>query len=141
MSCDALQKEWSQCLSRSNRNPSKCQEKEAELRKCAKNATDKYCVDETVSLMECTRDLSVAKKADFCAKQFIAMRECNRPGGPHLIANTDGGYSIAESAKSLYNEHASLLQVPAVRSKTGIAGLVKEAKERLGIPAEIGLRF
>ncbi len=141
MSCDGFNKEWTQCLSRSNRNPSKCQDKEAELRKCAKTSSERFCIDETVSLMECTRNPSTARKEDFCAKQFIAMRECHRPSGPQLIVNSDGGYTVAESAKSLFNDNVKDLQTPPNRQTTGLAAVVKEVQESLGISPEVGLRF
>lgn len=53
------------------------------------------CIDETVDLMNCARYIDIiytrlqpvhCRNPDksVCAKQFLAMRECNRVDGPHL---------------------------------------------------------
>eukprot|EP00920_Eleutheroschizon_duboscqi_P019389 GHVT01045943.1.p2 GENE.GHVT01045943.1~~GHVT01045943.1.p2 ORF type:complete len:124 (+),score=11.26 GHVT01045943.1:1201-1572(+) len=48
-----------------------------------------YCVDEGIRLLGCARHPG----ADVCAKEFVEMRECHRPGGPELVVR-DNQYQI-----------------------------------------------
>ncbi len=135
--CSNLQKEWHQCLAKSNRNPGKCTAKEEELIKCGKQSGERLCVDETVALMSCTKKASLS---DLCSKQFILMRECHRPNGPELLAAPDGGWVVAQSAAHLY-EHPEALRVePSVVGWRQLSQKVKEVAKDLGV-GEGGLRF
>ena len=112
MSCASQLKDWQQCLSKSNRRASKCSSKEEELRKCAKPGNLNFCIDETVGLLNCSR----SPNKDFCSKQFVSMRECNRLGGPELFALPEGGWGVAESARSSFSEESVLRQPPPTQN-------------------------
>lgn len=84
-SCQSVHNEYKQCLSGSNRDSRKCTDFIPKLRACEKSLNVSYCIDETNNLMACARK----PDASVCSKEFILMRECNRPGGPHLLLTTD----------------------------------------------------
>lgn len=84
-SCHAVHTDYRQCLSGSNRDPRKCTDFIPKLRACEKSLNVSYCIDETNNLMACARK----PDATVCAKEFVQMRECNRPGGPQLLLTTD----------------------------------------------------
>ncbi|OEH78217.1 uncharacterized protein LOC34621484 [Cyclospora cayetanensis] len=84
-SCQSIHSEYKQCLATSNRDPRKCADYVPKLRACEKSLNISYCIDETNNLMKCAR----RPDASVCSKEFLLMRECNRPGGPHLLLTTD----------------------------------------------------
>lgn len=84
-SCHSVHSEYKQCLSESNRDPRKCTGFIPKLRACEKSLNVSYCIDETNNLMACARK----PDATACAKEFVLMRECNRPGGPQLLLTAD----------------------------------------------------
>ena len=139
--CSGLNEEYRQCLGKSNRNPGKCANKEADLRKCSKSTGQNFCIDETVNLMNCAKSPS----RDFCANEFVSMRECNRPLGPQLVhVNEEGGYNIVEAAKIYFTAEAPEMLRALPPRDTSTAGLQSAARsyaEKLGLGGLENIRF
>lgn len=141
--CENLHNEWKHCLNKSGRNPAKCSAVEGDLRKCAVSIGQSFCIDETVSLMNCSRS---PNDTSLCADQFIAMRECNRPRGPMVVQNEKGLYRLLESSNSSeFNDNASRLlsqsQPPSDRSSEGLKKAAKEYASSVGISDVADIRF
>merc|ERR1712012_868737 len=89
------------------------------------------CINETIELMKCTTGRS---KASGCPAAFLAMRECNRTGGKHLV--TEGGsYAIAPGKHSLFDSLAmgQVSSSPPVRTLQGMQEFGAEYAKSLGI--------
>jgi len=141
--CDTLHDNYKQCLNKSGRNPSKCTGLEADLRKCAVSLGHSFCIDETISLMNCSRS---PNDTSLCADQFIAMRECNRPRGSQIVKNEKGIYRVLDSvSKSDFTENAPQLfaqaNPPTDVSTTGLKKAAKEYASTLGISDLADIRF
>mmetsp|Transcript_135384 Transcript_135384/g.235432 ORF Transcript_135384/g.235432 Transcript_135384/m.235432 type:complete len:140 (-) Transcript_135384:154-573(-) len=128
---ESLKKEWNVCLNKSGGNPGRCEKIEKDLRATSKAAGVSACVDETLFLMRCTQGKG---RATGCAEAFLAMRECNRAGGPQLVAE-GGGMAIAPSASSLFTSGASsvVMSTPPVRTLKGMQDFGQEYASSLGI--------
>ena len=135
MACGPEKVEWDKCLSKSGKYPDKCLSSEDALRKCGNAVGVDFCIGETRALMACA--LNPTK--DQCATQFIQMRECNRPGGPKLVAGET--LSIATGKNALFKEGASFTPAPA----TSTAAMMEFADgfaKKLGISEGVsGIRF
>ena len=141
--CDLLHTDYSQCLNKSGRNPSKCSSIESDLRKCAMSVGQSYCIDETIALMNCSRS---PKDTSLCADQFIAMRECNRPRGPQIAQSEKGVYRVLDSPSKIeFHENASQLLAqsnpPTDRSAEGLRKAAKEYASTVGISDVTDIRF
>ncbi|KAL7065781.1 hypothetical protein ACR3K2_37760 [Cryptosporidium serpentis] len=78
--CNELQKRYFRCLRKSNLELRKCENLELQLEACSKNTQRNYCINELKSLVKCIRK----PNKDGCSREFIEMRECNRPKGPRI---------------------------------------------------------
>ncbi len=141
--CENLHNEWKHCLNKSGRNPSKCSSLEGDLRKCAISIGQSFCIDETVSLMNCSRS---PNDSSLCADQFVAMRECNRPRGPVVVKNEKGVYRLLDSSNaSEFTANASRLlaqaEPPTDRSTDGLRKAAKEYASNVGISDIADIRF
>jgi hypothetical protein len=141
--CDNLHNEWKHCLNKSGRNPAKCTALEGDIRKCAVSIGQSFCIDETVSLMNCSRS---PNDTSLCADQFIAMRECNRPRGPLVVKNDKGVYRMLESSNSNeFSDNASRLLAqanpPTDRSAEGMRKAANEYAATVGIADLADIRF
>jgi hypothetical protein len=135
MACGPEKSEWDKCLSKSGKNPDKCLAAEDALRKCGNASEMNFCISETRGLMAC----SLRPSAEQCATEFIKMRECNRPGGPKLLAGET--LSIAPGKGSQFKDGASFIPAPA----TTTAAMMEFADgfaKKLGIAEGVtGIRF
>lgn len=141
--CDNLHNEYKQCLNKSGRNPSKCTGLEGDLRKCAVSLGQSFCIDETISLMNCSRSPT---DTSLCADQFVAMRECNRPRGSQIVKNDKGVYRIPDSVNTNeFTENASQLlaqsQPPSDRSAQALRKAGSEYASAIGISDLADIRF
>ncbi|CDJ41393.1 hypothetical protein, conserved [Eimeria tenella] len=136
-SCTSVYNDYKLCLSGSNRNPQKCQEFLPSLRSCEKSLKVSYCINETQNLMNCARkpDRSV------CAKEFVLMRECNRPGGPQLLITSEGSgaprYEIHPNHLHLFNSISADLgpaEAPK-RDRKRMQSLIQEMKKEFNAKA------
>merc|ERR1719162_1310375 len=66
--------------------------------------------------MQCTSGGS--EKSAGCGVEFLAMRECNRMKGAHLVADAAGGYAFTPSAAGQFDTSGAMLtgSVPPTRS-------------------------
>ena len=141
--CDNLHNEYKHCLNKSGRNPAKCTGLEGDLRKCAVSIGQSFCIDETISLMNCSRSPT---DSSLCADQFIAMRECNRPRGPQIAKSDKGVFRVVEGAgKSEFTDSANQLlshaTPPTDRSAEGLRKAAKEYGATVGIADLAEIRF
>ena len=146
--CREQQSAWEKCLAKSGRNPGKCGKTETELRKCGGTSSrvqERLCIDETISLMNCTR----RNDAGLCSREFVNFRECRRPLGRQLMQSSpDGGWTVVEAAKSQYIDEGQVLRRSIEQSEvfsTSSASSLKHAAEEyaksLGLVSTSDLRF
>jgi hypothetical protein len=141
--CDTIHNEWKQCLNKSKMSPSKCAVLESDLRKCAVSMGQSFCIDETISLMDCSR---YPTDSSLCADNFIAMRECNRPRGPLIVKNEKEVYRLLDSSNlNEFTDNASRLlsqvEPPGDRSAAGMRGAAKDFATTVGISDVADIRF
>ncbi len=133
--CVEQQSSWEKCLTKANRNSSKCVKFETDLRKCSVATREDFCIDETVNLMNCTKH--AADDRTLCANEFINFRECRRPFGRQLVQAdhaSSSGFAVVEAAKSLYlPEGAQVLMTPAPSSPVNLKTAVQEYARNLGL--------
>eukprot|EP00418_Pyrodinium_bahamense_P090780 CAMPEP_0179047100 /NCGR_PEP_ID=MMETSP0796-20121207/19025_1 /TAXON_ID=73915 /ORGANISM="Pyrodinium bahamense, Strain pbaha01" /LENGTH=140 /DNA_ID=CAMNT_0020743539 /DNA_START=102 /DNA_END=524 /DNA_ORIENTATION=+ len=133
----ALKKEWSTCLAKSGGHPARCEKIEKDLRMASKTEGAECCIDETIGLMKCTAS---SRRVAGCSAEFLAMRECNRAGGKHLVAES-GAYAAAPGKQGLFASGAAAListSAPPVRSLQGMQEFGQEYAKSLGIaPGEV----
>ncbi|EDO06541.1 hypothetical protein BBOV_II005910 [Babesia bovis T2Bo] len=97
--------EFYSCLGTSGRDLSQCNRELSALRQCSEgDKKENYCVNEITRLLRCTK----TPDSTGCAKEFIAFRECNRPGGPE-IAIKDRMYTINREHMHKYNVTSDVL--------------------------------
>ena len=141
--CDTIHNNWKQCLNKSKGNPGKCSALEGDLRKCAVSIGRSFCIDETISLMNCSHS---PDDTSLCADQFVAMRECNRPRGPHVVKNEKGVYRLLESSNmNEFTDNASRLLAqanpPTDRSAEGMRAAAKDYASTVGVADLADIRF
>jgi hypothetical protein len=127
-----LRKEWSSCLGKFG-SVGRCEKLEKDLRGRAKAEGVDCCVDETIALIRCTTG---SGRGEGCGAAFLAMRECNRAGGKHLVA--DGGVqAIAPGKMNLFTADAASLtsSTPPTRTLQGMTSAGEELASSLRIPA------
>mmetsp|Transcript_83595 Transcript_83595/g.259719 ORF Transcript_83595/g.259719 Transcript_83595/m.259719 type:complete len:142 (-) Transcript_83595:101-526(-) len=127
-----MKKEWNACLAKSGGKPARCEKLEKDLRAASKANGVDCCIDETVNLMRCTTSSS---RSAGCSDAFLAMRECNRVGGKHLISES-GAYAVASGKQGLFtSQAASLVSIagPPARSLQGMTEFGQEYAKSLGI--------
>mmetsp|Transcript_39408 Transcript_39408/g.88848 ORF Transcript_39408/g.88848 Transcript_39408/m.88848 type:complete len:141 (-) Transcript_39408:103-525(-) len=132
----ALKKEWSACLAKSGGAPARCEKVEKDLRSAAKTSGVECCIDETIKLMRCTTSSS---RKEGCSAEFMAMRECNRAGGKHLVAE-GGAFAIASGKQGLFESSAASLvsAAPPRRTLQGMQEFGQEYAQSLGVaPGEV----
>eukprot|EP00927_Polykrikos_kofoidii_P008505 TRINITY_DN13530_c0_g1_i1.p1 TRINITY_DN13530_c0_g1~~TRINITY_DN13530_c0_g1_i1.p1 ORF type:complete len:167 (+),score=28.64 TRINITY_DN13530_c0_g1_i1:72-572(+) len=123
--------EWNACLRSSCGAPSRCEKIEKELQLLSKNEGIDSCIAETVALIKCT---SSSSRQQGCSTAFLAMRECNRAGGKHLISEGDG-YAIAPGKVQQFNAADACLVASAMPTRTleGMRAFGEAYAQSLGI--------
>ncbi|EER15455.1 conserved hypothetical protein [Perkinsus marinus ATCC 50983] len=139
--CKLIHAEYNACMAKCNGNPSRCTKQEQALRQCGESLGINYCIQEGIDLMQCAK----SPTQDGCAKQFIKMRECNRPGGAELTVSQAGGYAMTggDSAKSRYVRGAERLlgAVPPQRTAAQLSAACEAYAEANGIGEQKNTRF
>mmetsp|Transcript_61870 Transcript_61870/g.171102 ORF Transcript_61870/g.171102 Transcript_61870/m.171102 type:complete len:140 (+) Transcript_61870:91-510(+) len=132
----AKKQEWTACLAKSKGAPSRCEKLEKELAQMSKFAGVECCIAETVGLMRCTGS---SKRAQGCADEFLAMRECNRAGGRELVRD-GAAYGVAPGKAIVFNGGAGALlaSTPPARTLQGMREFAEDYAKTFGIaPGEV----
>ncbi|KAF4678022.1 hypothetical protein FOL47_006973 [Perkinsus chesapeaki] len=139
--CKLIHAEYNACMAKCNGNPSRCTKQEQALRQCGESLGINYCIQEGIDLMQCAK----SPTKDGCAKQFVKMRECNRPSGAELAVSQDGGYTVtgSEAAKSRYLQGAGKLlgTTPPKRTAAQLSAACEAYAEANGIGERKNTRF
>ncbi|CDR94115.1 hypothetical protein, conserved [Babesia bigemina] len=113
------------CLGRSGRDLSQCARELGALRQCSDgDKNENYCVGELTRLIRCTGE----PDRTGCAKEFIAFRECHRPGGAEILIK-DNMYKISKDHMHKYNVTSDVICPASAPKRDGKA--IRAALDKL----------
>ncbi|CEM38166.1 unnamed protein product [Vitrella brassicaformis CCMP3155] len=130
--CEQLHKDYTACLSKSGRDPSKCRELETKVRTCSRTLGLNFCIDEGLNLLFC----AARPGPDVCAKEFILMRECNRPGGPEILLQGDSMVVSKDKQPYYVSSDLGSISPPPRLNVKGMQDKCDEIRQSIGLPKE-----